>query len=156
MNKNRAVEAERLEQQLLKAKLAPREPRAAVYDRYMDYYEIDAFVKETAAANPDLVTLVSLAKTVQMGISLNALKISSGPGKTNVFFDCGFQGRDWIAPPVCMRIIEEVIANPELQELADWTILPMANPEGYLHTWDPAGVISIRKCIFDTSLFKAW
>jgi murein tripeptide amidase MpaA len=137
------VEGERLEHQMLKATLAPREPRAAVYDRYMEYEEIDAFVKEVAAANPDLVTLVSLSTTVQLGLHLNAIKISSGPGKKTLFFDCGAQGRDWIAPPVCMRIIEEVLADPELQQAADWYILPIANPEGYLHTWSHVGLLFI-------------
>lgn len=130
----RVFRAER-DEQLLLQKSAPRKPRDAAYDHYLVYEEIDAFVKETADANPGLVTLMTLSTTSELRLNLNALKISSGSATKSVFFDCAMQGREWIAPPVCMRIIEEVIADPQLLELADWYIVPIANSEGYVKTW---------------------
>lgn len=55
------------------------------------------------------------------------------------------QGREWIAPPVCMRIIEGVLANRELLNLADWYVVPIANPEGYGESWE--NVIDLLKII---------
>jgi murein tripeptide amidase MpaA len=66
---------------------------------------------------------------------VKGLKISTGPGKKAVWVDCGIHAREWISPPVCMKLIEDVIANPEKQNLVDWYILPVTNPDGYAFTW---------------------
>jgi murein tripeptide amidase MpaA len=124
---------ERTENEIIKQK-SSRQPRAAVYDRYMEFDEIDALLHELADANPGLVTLQEIATSTE-GRHLEALKISSGAGKKSVWVDCAIHAREWIAPPVCLRIIDEVLADPALQQLVDWYILPVANPDGYSFAW---------------------
>jgi carboxypeptidase A6 len=100
----------------------------------MDYDEIDALLHELADANPGLATIVDIADTTE-GRHVDALKISSGAGKKSVWVDCALHAREWIGPPVCLRIIDEVLADPALQQLVDWYILPVANPDGYSYAW---------------------
>jgi murein tripeptide amidase MpaA len=130
---------ERTENEIMKQKTR-RQPRVAVYDRFMEYDEIDALLHEIADANPGLVSLVEIATSTE-GRHLEALKISSGAGKKSVWVDCALHAREWIAPPVCLRVIDEVLASPELQQLVDWYILPVANPDGYSFAWSDVSII---------------
>lgn len=129
---------ERTENEIIKQKSA-RMPRAAVYDRFMELAEIDAFLHEVADANPGLVTLLEIATSTE-GRHVEALKISSGAGKKSVWVDCAIHAREWIAPPLCLRIIEEVLADSALQQLVDWYILPVANPDGYSYAWSDVSI----------------
>ncbi|CAB3381380.1 Hypothetical predicted protein [Cloeon dipterum] len=128
------VERERAENEALRLAL-PRSPRVAAYDRFMEFEEINAHVLETVAANPDIASLVDLGLSTE-GRELLGIKLSNGAaGQKSVWFDCAIHAREWIAPPVCLRIIDEVLADPALRDLADWYILPVANPDGYSFSW---------------------
>jgi murein tripeptide amidase MpaA len=108
----------------------------------MEFDEIDALLHEIADANPGLVSLVEIATSTE-GRHVEALKISSGAGKKSIWVDCALHAREWIGPPVCLRIIDEVLADPALQQLVDWYILPIANPDGYIFAWSDVSIIII-------------
>ncbi|CAB3381376.1 Hypothetical predicted protein [Cloeon dipterum] len=127
------VERERAENEALRLAL-PRKPRVAAYDRYMTFEEIDAHIHETVDANPDVASILDLGLSYE-GRELHGIKLSNGAaGQKSVWFDCAIHAREWIAPPVCLRIIDEVLADPALRDLADWYILPVANPDGYSYS----------------------
>jgi murein tripeptide amidase MpaA len=53
--------------------------------------------------------------------------------------DAGIHAREWMAPPVALYVAHQLTTaeNREtLLELADWYILPVANPDGYVYSWD--------------------
>jgi murein tripeptide amidase MpaA len=136
---------ERTENEIIKQK-SRRQPREAVYDRYMEFEEIDTLLHELAEANPGLVSLVELATSTE-GRHLEVLKISSGAGKKSIWVDCALHAREWIGPPVCLRIIDEVLADPALQQLVDWYILPVANPDGYSYAWSDVSFRRTKKIL---------
>ncbi|XP_059478285.1 zinc carboxypeptidase-like [Neocloeon triangulifer] len=124
------VEQDFAEQERL-MRAIPRQPRVAVYNRYMTFDEIDAHIHETVDANPGVASLLDLGLSTE-GRELHGIKLSNGAaGQPAVWFDCAIHAREWIAPPVCLRIIDEVLADPALRDLADWYVLPIANPDGY-------------------------
>ncbi|KAF4522164.1 hypothetical protein B566_EDAN010424 [Ephemera danica] len=128
------VEAERAQNEQIK-KMETKSERAVTFDRYMTYDEIRAYLDEVAAANPQIAT-VEIVATSYEGRDVAALRISNGPGKKMVWIDCGIHAREWMSPPVCLKTIEEVIADSAMQDLVDWYILPVGNPDGYVYTWD--------------------
>jgi murein tripeptide amidase MpaA len=93
-----------------------------------------AYIQEVADANPDVASILDVA-TSSENRPVRGLKISTGSGKKAIWMDCAIHSREWAAPPVCLKTIEQVMASPELQNLVDWYILPLANPDGYSYTW---------------------
>ncbi|XP_065341262.1 carboxypeptidase B-like [Cloeon dipterum] len=109
-------------------------PRVAVYDRYMGCSEIQMHIAQLALTYPDIATELVLTNTPE-GRKVKVLKLSNGnAGQKALWFDCAMHAREWITPPVCLRIIDEVIADPALRDMADWYIAPLANPDGYNYT----------------------
>ncbi|XP_068622902.1 carboxypeptidase B-like [Battus philenor] len=111
----------------------------SIFDSYQELEKIDSFLKEIAEKNPELVTLVS--GTSFEGRPVNYLKISSSKfedeKKPLIFIDSGIHGREWIAPPVVLYAINELVNNPEssLTKNMDWILLPVVNPDGYKYTF---------------------
>lgn len=71
---------------------------------------------------------------------MRVLKISNGPGKKAIFTDAAIHAREWITPPVILKIAFELLenydANKALVDMVDWYLLPVANPDGYVYSWD--------------------
>jgi murein tripeptide amidase MpaA len=91
-----------------------------------------------AAAYPDLATVVELERTF-LGRRIRGLHLSNGPGKKVVFIDCALHAREWIAPPMCLKTITELLdnyaTNKYLLDLVDWWIVPVVNPDGYVYSF---------------------
>lgn len=96
--------------------------------------QIMAYIHDVAAANPTIAFILDLT-TSSEGLPVHGLKISTGPGKKAIYIECGVHAREWTSPTACLKTIEEVIASAELQDLVDWYILPVVNPDGYTYTW---------------------
>lgn len=66
-------------------------------------------------------------------------RISSGDTnevipKPVIFIDAGIHCREWIAPPVALYIIQQLVENPEnswLIQNVTWYVVPNLNPDGY-------------------------
>jgi murein tripeptide amidase MpaA len=88
------------------------------------------------------------------------LKISNGPGKKALFTDAAIHAREWITPPVILKIAFELLenyqANKALVDMVDWYILPVANPDGYVYSWESVKLILIIICalIFRANIFQ--
>jgi murein tripeptide amidase MpaA len=98
---------------------------------------------EVAAANPGLATTLDVATSTE-GRLVKGLKISSGPGKKAVWVDCVIHAREWLAAPVCMKLIEDVIADPARQAQVDWYVLPISNPDGYVFSWADVSIVNFQ------------
>jgi len=85
-----------------------------------------------------LATVVELERTFQ-GRRIRALHLSNGPGKKAVFMDCALHAREWMAPPVCLKTITELLdnyeTNKDLLDLVDWWVVPVVNPDGYVYSF---------------------
>ena len=62
------------------------------------------------------------------------IKISSEANsqKMGIFIDCGKYGSDWLAMSSCDILIESLL---ETDQLVDYWIIPVMNPDGYEYTW---------------------
>jgi len=94
---------------------------------------------ELVVAYPELASVIEIGQSTE-GRPMRVLKISNGPGKKALFTDSAIHAREWITPPVALKIAFELLenydANKALVDMIDWYILPVANPDGYTYTWD--------------------
>ncbi|KAF4522163.1 hypothetical protein B566_EDAN010423 [Ephemera danica] len=105
------------------------------FKRYMEYNEIRHHVQQVIEEHQDVASALHLTLSTE-GRSLSGVKLSSGPGKKGVWLNCGMQGREWMSVAVCLWSLSEVLANPRLLDIVDWYILPVANPDGYVYSWE--------------------
>ncbi|MFI6499079.1 M14 family zinc carboxypeptidase [Nonomuraea typhae] len=101
-------------------------------------------LRAIAAANKDVVKLMSIGKTVQ-GKDILAAKVTSlarilpDGAKPAVLYSSAQHAREWIAPEVNMRLLKHVVAGKHaLKRLLGTTelwFLPVANPDGYDFTF---------------------
>ncbi|XP_002716634.1 carboxypeptidase B [Oryctolagus cuniculus] len=112
------------------------------YVKYNNWDTIEAWIKQVAAANPNLISNSVIGTTFE-GRSIHLLKV--GKAKSNkpaVFIDCGFHAREWISPAFCQWFVKEAVSNygkdtlttTLLNEL-DFYVLPVVNIDGYVYTW---------------------
>lgn len=96
---------------------------------------------------PNISTLIEIGTSYE-GRPLRVLKLSSGPGRPGMFFDSALHAREWAGPPVALYAINELTenlaANLETLEQADFYFLPVANPDGYVYTWETVSFIISR------------
>ncbi|KAF2896453.1 hypothetical protein ILUMI_09718 [Ignelater luminosus] len=105
------------------------------FKKYHSHDEINAYLDKLEKNYPKLVSLETIGKSYE-GRSLKLIKIStdSSAGKPVIFMDAGIHAREWIAPPVALYAIKELVeneANIHLLDKVDWHILPVVNPDGY-------------------------
>jgi murein tripeptide amidase MpaA len=91
------------------------------------------------------VTYSTIASIIEIGTSLEGrpirvLKLSNGPGKVGIFFDTVLHAREWIGPPTSLYAINELTenlaSNQALLDANDWYFLLVANPDGFVFSWD--------------------
>ncbi|KAK7862003.1 hypothetical protein R5R35_013543 [Gryllus longicercus] len=115
--------------------------RAISFTRYNNITEIHAYLDDLAAQYPNLVTVLSAGKSLE-GRDLKLIKISNSDGRTKkgaIFIDAAIHAREWIAPPVALYTISQLVenyeANKDLVDALDWYVLPVINPDGYEYTF---------------------
>ena len=117
-----------------------------VFD-FFNYNEIDkieAFISKLVSNPEDFTPLKKLTvKRTVIGstyqgrnISMVGLHLESETKKPAIFIECTTHAREWISPMVCMYSIRELIGNSEtLLKHFDFFIVPITNPDGYVHAW---------------------
>ncbi|KAJ8950618.1 hypothetical protein NQ318_010817 [Aromia moschata] len=87
-----------------------------------------------AQAYPDIVTKEVLGRSFE-GRDTALIRISSGgSNKTTIFVEATIHAREWIAPPVALYVIKQLVENPDYSYMyqdIDWVVIPVANPDGY-------------------------
>ncbi|XP_075982310.1 carboxypeptidase B-like [Anticarsia gemmatalis] len=110
------------------------------FDQIYTYHQVDVFLDQLAEAYPDRVTLVNAGKSFE-GRDIKYIKISTtnfeDTSKPIVFMESLLHAREWITLPATLYAIHKLVIDVTEQDLVqdvDWIILPIANPDGYVHT----------------------
>nr|UPI76692.1 M14 metal carboxypeptidase 15 [Antheraea yamamai] len=110
------------------------------FDRIYTYHQVDAYLEMLAEAYPRTVTLVNAGKSFE-GRDIKYLKISTtnfqDTSKPIVFLESLLHAREWITLPASLYAIHKLVievTEGDLLEDIDWIILPIANPDGYVHS----------------------
>jgi hypothetical protein len=112
------------------------------FSEYRDLDAIHAHLDELAALRPDLATTETIGTTLE-GRPLRALRIRGrGEREIGLLVDAGLHAREWIAVMVGTCIADRLVRgyddDPALRRLVDAAevvIVPAANPDGYVHSW---------------------
>ncbi|XP_070558039.1 carboxypeptidase B-like [Ptychodera flava] len=130
-------------------------PRTDEFD-YSVYHTLDEiyeWIDSMLADYPNLASIVNIGKSYE-GRDLTVLKMGVDTGKTkrNAWFNSLIHSREWVSGAACMymanRLMSEYSTEPDIQHLLetyDVYYMPVVNPDGYLHTWDPDGDPMWRK-----------
>ncbi|KAL4703324.1 hypothetical protein ACJJTC_013090 [Scirpophaga incertulas] len=131
-----------IEENLLSAakKFQTKSKASPSFDTILEYQEVEIYLREVAANHPNLVTLASAGKSIE-DRDLWYLKISTtnfqNTSKPVVYMQSLLHAREWITLPVTLyainSLVTDVSVQEELQDI-DWIIMPVANPDGYVHT----------------------
>ncbi|CBY30967.1 unnamed protein product [Oikopleura dioica] len=104
--------------------------------KYHDFVEIEEWLKNI---DSPLASLESAGKTYEnRDIYVVTIGDDSQP---KIAVDCGIHAREWVSPPMCLYLIEQLL-NGDYKELTDgvtWVIFPILNPDGYQYTWSDGG-----------------
>ncbi|KAL1943969.1 hypothetical protein VTO73DRAFT_3787 [Trametes versicolor] len=118
---------------------------------YHPLYEIEGFVETVARTHPHLVQLVNLGHSAE-GREMTAMRIFRGDDalrKTSRKEKVGFvltgaqHAREWIATSTALYLTHALLAD-EAEDFGlsswldyfDFYIIPVPNPDGYVHTWN--------------------
>ncbi|KAF4522165.1 hypothetical protein B566_EDAN010425 [Ephemera danica] len=108
------------------------------FERYMQLSEIDAYLDTIVQTNPEMASIEDIGHSLQ-GRVMRVLKISKGDNNPRpaVFMDAAIHAQEWLAPPVVLYVVQQLTTTEtSMLDLADWYILPVANPDGYVYTWN--------------------
>uniref|UniRef100_H2YLR5 Peptidase M14 domain-containing protein n=1 Tax=Ciona savignyi TaxID=51511 RepID=H2YLR5_CIOSA len=113
------------------------------FNVYHKYYEILRWMKSFARINSDLVSLIQVGTTYE-GRRIMALKVLKNERrKVTIWQDALIHAREWIAGSTLLWLSQRLVRDyrnhdpdvTSLLENLDWTVLPVWNIDGYIHTW---------------------
>ncbi|XP_047027709.1 carboxypeptidase B-like [Helicoverpa zea] len=132
-----------LEDQLLAAAAAKSNSTRSrlSFEKIHSYEEVDAYLQELAKEFPNVVTVVEGGKSFE-GRSIKYLRISTtnfqDASKPVVMMQSLLHCREWVTLPATLYAIHKLVIDVTESDLInniDWIILPVANPDGYVHTF---------------------
>ncbi|MFN0196381.1 MAG: M14 family zinc carboxypeptidase, partial [Planctomycetaceae bacterium] len=114
------------------------------FDDFKDLNQIYAQLDSLVLANPTLASTFLVGTSIE-NRAIRGIAISTGgAGKPAIVFNSCQHAREWISPMVTMYIADQLLSqyniDPELTSLVnnvDFYIIPVVNPDGYVHTWGP-------------------
>lgn len=117
------------------------------FETYKNLAAVNAYADTLIAARPDLISRVTVA-TLPSGKTISALRICSRPAGAassdlpGVFIYSCQHAREWITVMAAMYAADKMVrtydSDPSTRRLVDnveFWIVPVANPDGYEHTW---------------------
>lgn len=117
------------------------------FDYTQKYHTYEEIVSELQRLSRDS-KIAKMVHVGSIGLSYELKKIwqititspsASAKQKNAIVIECGIHAREWIAPALCLYIINELLTNPENSaklEKYKFVILPVLNVDGYRHTWN--------------------
>ena len=117
------------------------------HEEYHQQDEIFAFYDALQESRPDLVTSRVIGETIE-GREIYAYTVFGGTvaeaeDAPAVYILAGAHAREWIGPATMAFIADNFVnghgIDDRITSLVDgvvWHIVPIANPDGYQHTWD--------------------
>lgn len=119
------------------------------WNQYHNLNEIHDWLDELVTLYPGIVTVVNIG-TSHEGRLLKAVVIDFKAGNRGDnpligMIEGGIHAREWISPATVTWIIKEFLtsSDPDVRFLAEafvWHILPVTNPDGYVHTFDGVSI----------------
>lgn len=129
------------------ARLNGPQPRnASWFDEYKNLAAVEAYMAELAVLRPDLVTEIDLGNSLE-GRPIRALRIANdavdlGRCKPAILLNSVQHAREWITVMNSMFVADHLVRNyatdayvRHLVDNADFYIVPVVNPDGYVYTW---------------------
>ncbi|TRY63772.1 hypothetical protein TCAL_17408 [Tigriopus californicus] len=122
-----------------------RDPSLSYYDAksYNCLNQITTHLREIQKQDDSQSMSISSIGTTFEGrpIEMVTLSRSEDSAKTDkpiIWMDCGIHSREWVSPSFCIFTIKELLAEGEagLLRKFDFFIVPVANPDGYVYSWD--------------------
>jgi len=118
-----------------------RGPNQDIFGDFQTLARINSWMTEKANANPGKAVVFSAGKSVE-NVDINGIHIGQDGTNTKKVWilHCGIHAREWITPPVCLWLIDQLLgADPQWGEVLvkayEWIIIPSLNVDGYLFTW---------------------
>jgi len=122
------------------------------FSAYHTYDEIHKWYRDLNSDYPDLTTYVnSIGETYEgrdiMAFHVTAPNTSPNNNKRKIWIQCQLHAREWVSAPTCMYIVHSLVTLYEkekdqkdqptryLLQHAELIVIPIANPDGYAHTW---------------------
>jgi murein tripeptide amidase MpaA len=129
-----------------RARLARPAEGGSWFDDYKDLDAIHEHLTSLAALRPDLAQRVSAGTSLQRrrlrGIRITNDAAGAGQCKPAMVFAATQHAREWITPMVTTYLAESLVSrydsDPAIKDLVDrveFLIVPVANPDGYVYTW---------------------
>jgi len=118
---------------------------ADFFATYHRYDEIVVYLKQLTQTYPHLAQFIpSVGKTIE-GRDIPAIRINAtynGAKGKKIFFQGGQHAREWIGPATVLYITTQLLekygkdnAVTQLVKDIEFTIVPLANPDGYEYAW---------------------
>ncbi|XP_030023377.1 carboxypeptidase B [Manduca sexta] len=114
------------------------------FDRIYTYKQVDEYLEMLAKQFPETVKIVNAGKSFE-GRDMKYLKISTSnfedDSKPIVFIESLLHAREWITLPATLYVIHKLVIDVTERDLLqdiNWIILPIANPDGYVHSHEQA------------------
>ncbi|MFW5653175.1 MAG: M14 family zinc carboxypeptidase [Planctomycetota bacterium] len=114
------------------------------YDDYQRYEAIDARLDVLADLRPDLTEIIDLGDSLE-GRPIRAIRITApnGNDKPGFLINSLQHAREWAAGSSGIYIAETLVTQygidpflTSLVDTVDFYIVPVVNPDGYVHSWD--------------------
>lgn len=111
------------------------------------YFQITAYLDRLNIEYSSIAQTEIIGRSFE-GRNIYLIKISSGgSNKPILFLQATIHAREWIAPPVALYVINQLVensANADLYQNVDWVIVPVVNPDGYEFSHVDVSIIIIR------------
>jgi hypothetical protein len=112
------------------------------FAEYRDYRAIATYLHDLAAEAPERAAVEGIGSTLD-GRSIWAIRIGgTAPDATPMMINGTQHAREWISAMVSMCVADRLVrgydTDPAIRDFVDHTelwIVPVANPDGYQHTW---------------------
>ena len=114
------------------------------FDEYREVELIHLYMEALALEHPAITTFIPSVGDSYEGRPIPAIMIGGEDGGEAVFLQAELHAREWITPSTAMFIAVELLESddPEWREIVrflKFIIIPVANPDGYVHTWTDGG-----------------
>ncbi|CAD5206686.1 unnamed protein product [Bursaphelenchus okinawaensis] len=113
------------------------------FDRYNTFEQIESYLFDIHQKYPHLVKLREIGKSYEnRTLWVVQLGKPRTEKKAKLWIDAGIHAREWISPAVALAFINKLLTGygkdeeiTELMDYMDWLVLPVMNPDGYVHTF---------------------
>lgn len=123
-------------------------------DHYWTYDEIDRYIGHLLVNYPHLAEAERIGYSFE-GRELRAIKISKhgrvDGSRPIIFIDAGIHAREWVTHMSAVYLLHQLIEHHDRHEFlrhVDWIIVPVINPDGYIHSHNKVFALNDRSDSF--------